>query len=224
MWVVVLQCVGLRHIWIENLKPASIVVFQHQICKITANRSGANAPGTLNQFEERSCPFWKFHATWRGRVGTCNFIFYFDTTQFEVSELRLQTVCTTQAQRLEREDVTFNVVRSPFLTSFKPFCSRLTPFPVSFSPFWGLQGRFCTVFTTCPLKPVHGQSCPFALRSQTVFNTIKTDFWVCCSPICYKYDHVLTRFHFDWGTDKERITNFINWLTLLRTHLRRNEK
>ena len=58
-------------------------------------------------FEERYCPLWKFHETGWGRVGMCNFIFYYDITQFEVSALRLQTVQRTQ--RLEREDVTFNV-------------------------------------------------------------------------------------------------------------------
>ena len=44
-------------------------------------------------------------------------------TQFEVSALRLQIVCTALAQRLERKDVMFNVVCSPFLTSFNTSCS-----------------------------------------------------------------------------------------------------
>ena len=82
-------------------------------------------------------PFWKFHETGSGRVGTCNFVFYYDTTLFEVdlSAWRLQTVCTTHAQLLEREDVTLIVVRSPFLTRFIPSCSRSTPSPVSFNTF-----------------------------------------------------------------------------------------
>ena len=39
------------------------------------------------------------------------------------------------AQRLEQKYVTFNVVRSPFVASFNPSCSRLNQLPVSLSPF-----------------------------------------------------------------------------------------
>ena len=41
----------------------------------------------------------------------------------QLESLQLHTVCTTLAQRLERDDVTVDVARSLFLTSFNPSCS-----------------------------------------------------------------------------------------------------
>ena len=84
----------------------------------------------------------KRDGTGLGRVETCTFGFYYDTAQFEVSALRLQTVCTTLVQRLERGDVTFSVVCSPFVTSCYPFWTRLNPFGVSFNQFNAVSSKF----------------------------------------------------------------------------------
>ena len=147
--------------------------------------------------------------SWNGMKTGWNVQFaYYDTTKFEVSALWLQTVCTTLTQSLEWKDGMFYVVRGPFLSppfliGLYPSYYRLSSFPVSFGPFLARSRPF--LFSSHYDMSVHTSSrsvlhFPFALRSQAVFNVIKTGFWMCCNPICYKYDHVLTRFYFDWGT------------------------
>ena len=101
-----------------------------------------------------------------------------------------------------RTEVRYGKCRSQ--SALNKFQSILFPFKPAPSEIQPVLGPFRAVSAQFSLYDMSVQTSAWSALpvciAFSVFNTSKTGFWVCCSPIGYKYDQILTRFHFDWGT------------------------
>ena len=102
------------------------------------------------------------------------------------------------------------------LNKFQSILFSFNPVPSKFQPVLGLFWAVPAQFSLRHVRSNQFMVSLARLHCVLVFNMIRTGFWVCRSPICYKYDHVLTRFHFDWGT------SWVNMPKMERSKKQRN--